>query len=642
MSNLKNAKGRKIIFLILDLFFLNVALLGAFFLRFETITTALLDYDYFIVVSIMGLLSLYFKDLYSQIWKYASIKSLLSLTEASVITNVGLLLYAFFREQALPRSIPLLNLLLIIFLLGGWRFSLRLFNNYFKRKRFNGKNKPVLIVGAGDAAEIIVREMNKHPELKKEVIGLIDDNPAKHNLELHGIPVLGDRQQIPELIEDYNVQEVIIAIPSAPGKEIKEIYELSKQKEVEVNIVPGVYELLNGDVHLNQIREVQVEDLLRRDPINLDPAKIASYIEGKTVLVTGGGGSIGSELCRQLSKFNPERLLIFDINENTSYFLQRELNEKYPNLDVYTLIGSIRDKEKVKAVFNKYQPQVVFHAAAHKHVPLMEHSPEEAIKNNIFGTENVVEIAHQSGVERFVLISTDKAVNPTNVMGATKRAAEMVVEAYNQISESNFMAVRFGNVLDSEGSVVPIFKQQIAEGGPVTVTHPDVKRYFMTISEAVQLVIQAASLGQGGEVFVLDMGEPVKIIDLAHDLIRLSGLQPEKDIEIEFTGLRPGEKLFEELLNDDEDNLSTEHERIFIANLEEVEQQKLGQALKKLQKMVKENGHSQPLIMYLSNLVQTYTPQREGFPVDEEEQDKRDVHLQLIQGEKEAAADREE
>lgn len=642
MSNLKNAKSRKIIFLILDLFFLNVALLGAFFLRFETITTALLDYDYFIVVSIMGLLSLYFKDLYSQIWKYASIKSLLSLTEASVITNVGLLLYAFFREQALPRSIPLLNLLLIIFLLGGWRFSLRLFNNYFKRKRFNGKNKPVLIVGAGDAAEIIVREMNKHPELKKEVIGLIDDNPAKHNLELHGIPVLGDRQQIPELIEDYNVQEVIIAIPSAPGKEIKEIYELSKQKEVEVNIVPGVYELLNGDVHLNQIREVQVEDLLRRDPINLDPAKIASYIEGKTVLVTGGGGSIGSELCRQLSKFNPERLLIFDINENTSYFLQRELNEKYPNLDVYTLIGSIRDKEKVKAVFNKYQPQVVFHAAAHKHVPLMEHSPEEAIKNNIFGTENVVEIAHQSGVERFVLISTDKAVNPTNVMGATKRAAEMVVEAYNQISESNFMAVRFGNVLDSEGSVVPIFKQQIAEGGPVTVTHPDVKRYFMTISEAVQLVIQAASLGQGGEVFVLDMGEPVKIIDLAHDLIRLSGLQPEKDIEIEFTGLRPGEKLFEELLNDDEDNLSTEHERIFIANLEEVEQQKLGQALKKLQKIVNENDHSQPLIMYLSNLVQTYTPQREGFPVDEEEQDKRDVHLQLIQGEKEAAADREE
>jgi FlaA1/EpsC-like NDP-sugar epimerase len=383
---------------------------------------------------------------------------------------------------------------------------------------------------------------------------------------------------------------------------------LSNRDGVKVKIIPGIYEIINGDVNLNQLREVKVEDLLRRETVDLNLAGISAYLENKTVLVTGGGGSIGSELCRQVARFNPSKLILFDIYENDMYFLELELKEKYTDLDVVSVVGSIRDRDKLYYTFARYRPDVVFHAAAHKHVPLMEYNPEEAVKNNIFGTKNLVLLADKYGIQRFVLISTDKAVNPTNVMGATKRVAEMLIQYYSSRSKTKFMAVRFGNVLGSCGSVIPIFKKQIEEGGPVTVTHPEVKRYFMTIPEAVQLVIQAGALGQGGEVFVLDMGEPVKIIDLAKDLIELSGLRVGEDIDIEIVGLRPGEKLFEELLTDGE-TIATEHERIYIENIEETDIIKLNSALDILEEQVRRLDKS-AIIGTLEKLVDTYQPER--------------------------------
>ncbi|MGB4006045.1 MAG: nucleoside-diphosphate sugar epimerase/dehydratase, partial [Halanaerobiales bacterium] len=421
------------------------------------------------------------------------------------------------------------------------------------------------------------------------------------------------RQDIPQVIKKYGVEEVIIAIPSAKGKDIKDIYNLSKQEGVKLKLVPGMYDILNGDVNLSHLRDVRVEDLLRREQVQLDAARIAAYVEGKVVLVTGAGGSIGSELCRQLARFNPQKLLMLDIYENNLYFLDLELRENYPHLSLVPIIASIRDRDKLDYLFAQFRPEVVFHAAAHKHVPLMEDNPEEAVKNNIFGTKNVIEAADKYQVERFVLISSDKAVNPTNVMGASKRVAEMLIQAANKKSSTKFMAVRFGNVLGSAGSVIPLFKKQIKNGGPVTVTHPEVTRYFMTIPEAVQLVIQAGALGQGGEVFVLDMGEPVKIMDLAKDLIELSGLKVGQDIEIKITGLRPGEKLYEELLNDNENNLATEHERIFIAKLEEVDEQKLNLALNKFVQLFR-TGKASDYIRTLVELVETYQPQRDNVP----------------------------
>ena len=498
-----------------------------------------------------------------------------------------------------------------IFFLGGSRFALRILRDYIISQNSHGAKNRVLIIGAGDAAEIIIREMQKHPELEKEIVGLIDDDPAKKNLEIHGKEVLGDRNKIPEIIEDYSVDQVIIAIPSAEGNTIREFYELSNKKDVKVEIVPGVYEILNGDVNLSQIREVKVEDLLRREQVDLIDDEISAYLKDRTIFVSGGGGSIGSELCRQLAKFEPEEIIIFDINENNTYFLELELKDQYPDLKVTSIIGSIRDRNKLEQIFAEYRPEVVFHAAAHKHVPLMETSPEEAVKNNILGTKKLAETADKYSVRRFVLVSTDKAVNPTNVMGASKRAAEMVVQSISRTSKTKFMAVRFGNVLGSDGSVIPLFKRQIAEGGPLTVTHEEITRYFMTIPEASQLVIQAGALGKGGEVFVLDMGEPVRILELAEDLISLSGLTPYEDIEIDIVGLRQGEKLYEELLCDTEDSSPTEHERIFINDLEAVSKSKINSSLNKL-KYYAEKRNKNDLIAELVELVDTYQPRRDN------------------------------
>jgi len=544
-------------------------------------------------------------------WQYASMSELYSIFKVNIAINTLFVICIYFFRLGFPRSIIAINLMTDIFLLGGMRFGLRLLKDFLNRNKYKKSKSRVLIIGAGDAAEMITREINKHPEIEKKIVGLVDDDPNKQSLEIHGNKVLGKSQNIPKLIDEYSIDEVIIAIPSAEGKAIKRFYELSNKKDVKIEIVPGVYEILKGDVSLSQIREVKVEDLLRRDQVDLISDEISAYLEKKTILVSGGGGSIGSEICRQVAKFDPEKIIILDINENSTYFLERDLKNKYTELDLISIIGSIRDKNKLQRVFKEHSPDVVFHAAAHKHVPLMETSPEEAVKNNILGTRNLAETAAEFEIDRFVLISTDKAVNPTNVMGASKRAAEMVVQTINKKSVTKFMAVRFGNVLGSQGSVIPLFKKQIADGGPVTVTHKDITRYFMTIPEASQLVIQAGALGKGGEVFVLDMGEPVKIMELAEDLIALSGFTPYEDIDIDVIGLRPGEKLYEELLCDNEDNIATEHERIFINNLEAVDQEFLNRHLNKLEKLA-ENAAGSEIVSALVDLVDTYQPRRDN------------------------------
>jgi FlaA1/EpsC-like NDP-sugar epimerase len=602
-------KKERLIFL--DLILLNSALVFSFILRFNGDWLIYFNYSYMFIISVIGLGVLYYSNLYNKLWKYASISELKSVLKVSIAINLLVVIYLFFFQVDFPRSILIINGILEVFFLGGLRFLLRLLRDLSCCSIVRGDRINVLIIGAGDAAEITIREMQKHPEIKKEIIGLIDDDLTKKNLEIHGKKVLGNRLLIPQIIKRYDIKEVIIAIPSAKGKDIKKLYELSNLDGVKVKILPGIFELINNDINLNQIREVNVEDLLRREQVKLNINEISSNLKGKVVLVTGGGGSIGSELCRQVARFNPLFLIIFDIYENDMYFLERELNENYKELKIVSVVGSIRDKDKLRYTFNTYRPNVVFHAAAHKHVPLMEYNPEEAVKNNIFGTRNVAEVSDEFSVERFVLISTDKAVNPTNVMGATKRAAEMLIQVMSETSKTKFMAVRFGNVLGSRGSVIPIFKEQIARGGPVTVTHPEVTRYFMMIPEAVQLVIQAGSLGNGGEVFVLDMGDPVKIFDLARDLIKFSGLVLGEDIEIEFTGLRPGEKLYEELLNNNEDKIATGHERIFISNLHKINRVNLYNLIDNLGKYA-DTGNTIAIIDTLVNLVKTYEPKRDN------------------------------
>lgn len=622
--------------IVVDVILLNLALLIAFFMRFDAGWAIYLHYTYFIVITVIGFIVLYFSNLYNKMWQYASIGELFSIVKVSVIINLIIVLYVFFTRTSLPRSILMINFIVDIFLFGISRFGLRLLREHLIGTEQRHISARVLIVGAGDAAEILIREMNKHNELGRYIVGLIDDDPAKKKLEIHGKQVLGNRYDIPEIIDKYNIDEVVIAIPSARGKEIKGIYELANQDDVKVNIVPGMYEIIGGDVKLSQLREVKVEDLLGREQVKLNNQVIAEHVEQKTVLVTGAGGSIGSELCRQIARFNPQKLLMLDIYENNLYFLDLELREEYQDIEFKPIIASIRDRNKLDCLFAKYQPDVVFHAAAHKHVPLMEHNPEEAISNNIFGTRNLIEVADQYAVERFVLISSDKAVNPTNVMGATKRVAEMLIQTIDKKSKTKFMAVRFGNVLGSHGSVIPLFKKQIAQGGPVTVTHKDVIRYFMTIPEAVQLVIQAGSIGTGGEVFVLDMGEPVKILDLAKDLIKFSGLKLGEDIDIEITGLRPGEKLYEELLNDNEDNIATDYDRIFITRLGEIDLIKLEKAMKEL-RLVVCNGDTAGIIKLLVDLVGTYKPNRDNIREIVYDREKLSINEEEIKAEEEVA-----
>ena len=519
-----------------------------------------------ILFTIIYIVIFYLFRQYKSIWTLAGINELINGILAVSIGITIAIIISLISKDRIPLMVTILAGIMILILCNGvrlgWRVLRRIIINIVCKEIENVKN--VLIIGAGAGGALVSCEYKKYPNLCKRVVGFIDDDREKFGTYVNGIKVYGNRNNILKVAKEKNVDEIIIAIASIEKSALRELIESCKEAHVSVKIMPGVSEMIDGKFSINKIRDIDLEDLLGREEIKLDYEGIADYLEDKIVLVTGGGGSIGSELCRQISKFNPKQLIIFDIYENNAYEIQNELKRNYPHLDLVTLIGSVRDRERLSQVYSKYRPNVVFHAAAHKHVPLMEISPEEAIKNNVVGTFNTAEFANKYGVEKFVLISTDKAVNPTNIMGATKRMCEMIVQAFNKASSTEYVAVRFGNVLGSNGSVIPLFKKQIAEGGPVTLTHKDITRYFMTIPEASQLVLQAGAYAEGGEIFVLDMGKPVRIYDLAENLIKLSGYEPHRDIKIEVTGLRPGEKLYEELLMNEEGLTETKHNKIFI------------------------------------------------------------------------------
>ncbi len=502
--------------------------------------------------------------LYAVDWIYAGVRDYVWLLSACIIAGfISVFFESFIDSEFFHLKNNLTANFWVMTLLCASRVVIRVVYDmvYFSGKT---KSKRILIIGAGSLGISLIRNIHNNPKLDYNVIGLIDDDSDKLGMRMHGVHVLGNRKDIIRVCNEYRIDEIIFAINSVDSAERADILDICSQTGKKVKILPATEDVLNSSDKANRIREINVEDLLERATITLDNDLIKSDIENKVILVTGGGGSIGSELCRQILKYAPERLIIFDIYENTTYEVQNELRESYPDSVVDVLIGSIRDKKRLEEVFGKYRPDIVFHAAAHKHVPLMEESPAEAIKNNVFGTYNTAKCAEEFGVQKFVMISTDKAVNPTNVMGATKRMCEMIIQTLQKNGKTEFVAVRFGNVLGSHGSVIPLFKKQIDEGGPITVTHPEITRFFMTIPEAAQLVLQAASYAAGGEIFVLDMGNPIKIYDLARKMINISGLVPDKDIEIKFTGLRPGEKLYEELLLSEEGIRKTTHSKIFV------------------------------------------------------------------------------
>lgn len=504
--------------------------------------------------------------LYRQMWEYAGTRELLNIVKAATagaVFSTGCIY--FIGWTLIPRSIHVLTWTLVIGLVGMSRMSIKIMREAERRASSAAKGR-TLIVGAGDAGIMVAKELVSSPHRTDLVpVGFVDDSKRKQGMIINGLKVLGTRNDIPRLVDELEVDTILIAMPSVSGRVIRDIVEICKKTPANIKILPGIYELINGKVKVSRIRPVSVEDLLRREPVKVDLEGIAGYLKGKVVLVTGGAGSIGSELCRQVCSFDPQGLIVLDNSENGLFEIEMELRKSYPEANIVPCLADVKDQAKIEAIFSRYKPQVVFHAAAYKHVPMMEIHPDEAVKNNVGGTMVVASAAQKYGAEVFIYISTDKAVNPKNVMGATKRAGELIIQSMNGQGKTCFASVRFGNVLGSRGSVVPIFAKQIAEGGPVTVTHEEMERYFMTIPEAVQLVIQAGALAQGGEIFVLDMGEPVKIIDLARDMIRLSGLQPDVDIKIEIIGIRPGEKLSEELLSRKELLDVTKHERIYIS-----------------------------------------------------------------------------
>ena len=508
--------------------------------------------------------------LYNSLWEFASVSELVRITLGCFFSAVFYMVGMFMLHLTVPRSFPAIYMLILCLLCGALRLSYRCVRRTRAGLRSEGEKRTMLI-GGGQAGAIALREFQTSPRSENKVVCIIDDSPNKVGSYLRGVKIVGGRSSIPAMAEKYDVDEIVLAIPSASRQEKLQILGYCHNTSCTLRTLPGICQLANGEVRIEQIREVDIEDLLGRETVKIDLDEVAAYITGKTVLVTGGGGSIGSELCRQAAAQRPKRLIIFDIYENNAYDIQMELRRTHPELDLVVLIGSVRDRERVMQVFDRYRPDLVCHAAAHKHVPLMEDSPEQAVRNNVFGTYNVAKCAKEHGAKRFVMISTDKAVNPTNVMGASKRMAEIIIEAMQkQSSTTQFTAVRFGNVLGSNGSVVPLFERQIRAGGPVTLTHPDIIRYFMTIPEAASLVLQAASIARGGELFVLDMGKPVKIRELAERMIQLYSDPLKPPVEIIYTGLRPGEKLYEELLRDEETDTATSKEKIFIAKPEQV------------------------------------------------------------------------
>ena len=570
---LKIPINRIIALILLDIMSIVVASFAALYVRFDFSFAGipaeyLMKFERIIPFNIL-LTLLFFAlwKLYKSVWRYASATELLNIVFATTCAAIAQIILCNVMNQKMPRSYYMIYWFLLFGMCCVIRFSyriLRLINSKRIDRAGKENRNNVLLIGAGAAGNAILKEIESSSYLNLNVKCIIDDNPGCHGKFLRGVPIVGGRDKIIDAVGQYAVDEIIFAIPSANTQTRKEILDICKESGCKLRTLPGIYQLINGDVSVSKLKEVEIEDLLGRDPIEINTEEVLNYVSGKVVLVTGGGGSIGSELCRQIAGHHPKQLVIVDIYENNAYDIQQELIRKHPELNLQVLIASVRNTARINDIFAKYRPNIVFHAAAHKHVPLMEVSPNEAIKNNVMGTYKTAKAADKYGAEKFVLISTDKAVNPTNVMGASKRICEMVIQMMNQKSETNFVAVRFGNVLGSNGSVIPLFKKQIAEGGPVTVTDPRIIRYFMTIPEAVSLVLQAGAYARGGEIFVLDMGKPVKILDLATNLIKLSGYKVGEDIEIKFTGLRPGEKMYEELLMDEEGLKKTANKMIFI------------------------------------------------------------------------------
>ena len=555
-------------------------------------------------------------NLYRSVWTYAGVHEAVLIVAACILSTTFQALGFLLFNLHVPRSYYIIYFFLMVMTTVFTRFSYR-FLRAMQRSVSKTESQPIntMVVGAGEAGSMIVHEIKTSRHLNRNLVCIIDDNPSKKGKYLQGVRIVGDRNEIISSAEKYEVEEIILAIPSASPKTTKEILQICNQTNCKLKILPGMYQLITEEVSVSKLKEVSIEDLLGRDSIHIDLDSVAGYVTGKTVLVTGGGGSIGSELCRQIANYNPKCLIIFDIYENNAYDIQQELKVKYPQLHLEVLIGSVRNTKRIEWVMSHYRPDVVYHAAAHKHVPLMEDSPNEAIKNNVFGTYKTARAADKYGVKRFVLISTDKAVNPTNIMGASKRLCEMVIQTFNKYSDTEYVAVRFGNVLGSNGSVIPLFKKQMEAGGPVTVTHPDIIRYFMTIPEAVSLVLQAGAYAKGGEIFILDMGEPVKIADLAKNLIRLSGYTLGVDMDIKYTGLRPGEKLYEELLIAEEGLQKTDNDLIYIGEPIEFDDVRFLSELKKLEQAAIDE--SEKVKEIVSGIVPTYHIRPEDKARDE-------------------------
>ena len=604
---------RRICLIILDIACIIGASVAALLTRFEfqfsSIPEEFLDvitkYEiYFIIITL--LVFLVFR-IYSSLWEYAGIEEVFSIILACLLSELLKIGIIAVTWSVMPRSWYVLDVLYLMILIGGSRFVYRMARMRRHNRAFPWrKRKRVMVIGGGEAGRALIAEIQNSQYLNQQVCCIIDDDPAKQGKYIKGIKIVGGRNTIKWNVKRYNIQQIIVTIPSAGAATLRPILDICKETECELLIIPGVYQLVNGEVSVSKLRPVSIDDLLGREEIQVNLDEVMGYVSGKVIMVTGGGGSIGSELCRQLATHHPKQLIIFDIYENNAYDIQQELLRNHPELNLVVLIGSVRDENRLESIFKKYHPELVYHAAAHKHVPLMEDSPNEAIKNNVLGTYKLVEMADRFHVKKFVQISTDKAVNPTNIMGASKRICEMIIQTYNKRSETEFVAVRFGNVLGSNGSVIPLFKKQIEHGGPVTVTHPDIIRYFMTIPEAVSLVLQAGAYAEGGEIFVLDMGEPVRILDLAKNLIRLSGLKLGQDIEIEFTGLRPGEKLYEELLMDEEGMTDTPNKLIHIGHPIDVDEDKLSYALYVLENAAERETDDMRLIV--ESVVPTYHP----------------------------------
>lgn len=593
----------------IDIFLVNLAyLISINITHYDNFTEIATIYQHdFIAITIIFLISFLVFGLYNSLWDLTGTDEFLLGVGSSIVAGVVSIIYTRNFGATIPLNVSVLSIVFTMFLVLGYRVLYRVYRRsmLYLPYKYASDQKRLMIVGAGAAGTMIINEMMAKRELKYNPVVLIDDDPYKRGKKISGVKVEGKVSDIPRIAREKEIDEIIIAIPSISNSEKVEIIEICKKTKCKVKIIPGIYEIITGEATVSKIKDVDLEDLLGRDPITLDTKGISSYLTNKTILVTGGGGSIGSELCRQIAVFSPKELVLLDIYENNVYDIQNELKSNYPYLKLSVLIGSVRDRSRLEEIFSQYNIDVVFHAAAHKHVPLMEDSPKEAIKNNVFGTYNLVTMADKYKCNKFVLISTDKAVNPTNIMGATKRLCEMIIQAFDKNSKTDFVAVRFGNVLGSNGSVIPLFKRQIEKGGPVTVTHKDITRFFMLIPEAAQLVLQAGAFAKGGEIFVLDMGKPVKIYDLACDLIRLSGFEPNKDIKIEITGLRPGEKLYEELLMSEEGLTDTSHKKIYIGKPTYITMDILEKKLNELENLLQEEN-SEVLRCKMAEVVPTY------------------------------------